>query len=274
MKEIENLIHGRPSRRDFFVGSATVLSSLALTACTNKGRETGMPSVTTATPNRQTTPKIDIAPIPTPELSLAQKAMRKGKIEISKEGWDEYFVSVSKEEAYTLTAEARKNGQFRYILPFDPRVEGLSVESFESPIKVGDNVGAMTIIAVKNLPEGTEINSPFDGKSSIGNISTIVDGKPVLREILPSVTNSNGEQFTLYGGLDLGLKEGMTPSDPLKEGAIKLGDFLSTVGKARIRQEGFSIMYDINSSKDFSLARLTNLLTKGGKIVFVYQDKK
>lgn len=270
MKEVDNLIHGRTSRRDFFSGSGLVLSSLALTACTGRKEETAPSVVATATaaPKGQGTPRPDVTRTPAPELSLAQKAMREGRLAVSEKDWDKYFVAISADEAKGLLDKAGREGKFTYLLPFDPRVENLAIETSNS------QGPRLSRIGVTNLPTGSTIYSPFDGKSRIGNIADIVNGKPVMREVLPTVQSDN-YQFTLYGGLDLELRKGMTPSNPLKEEVIKLGDSLAVVKEGKIRKEGFSVMYDITKgSENFSLASLTNLLTKDGKIAFIAQDKK
>lgn len=185
-------------------------------------------------------------PTPTPQTSPVEQAIREGKIEIKEpQEWEKYFTMVSAEEARRLLAEAKEKGEFKFLLPFDPRGSNVLLENYPFVNRQGI---IFTYLGVRNTPPGNSLHfySSVDGEVFIGQSGDNISGQFVPKESNPRVSN-NDIQMNIYAPLDIKLASPFDKQKVPQKVKVELGDsiFWGTGSNISRNNQEYSIVFYI-----------------------------
>lgn len=191
---------------------------------------------------------------------------------------DKYFTFVSPDEAKNLLAEARKNGEYKMLLPqFDLISNNKSITIKEVKANVDGN--SVTYLAVSGLVAGVHYRSGEDGLMRGGLTggqapylwTFEVDANkdqakhPTRTTYFPAVYDP-----TISGGLSL---LGRTIDDVYR--AVKAGDQIATLLSERgsvnkdVLKGDYQMSVSVSDGERYDLAGFKNILLKNGKFVMV-----
>ncbi len=229
-------------------------------------------------------------PNPETQINPVDEAIKAGKIELNgAQDWEKYFTMITAQEGRTMLATAKERGEFKYLLPFDPRGQNVTLENFTIINRQGIS---FTYLGVKNLPSGRDFYSSIDGNGFIGQSGNRdSSGQFVATEFNPRISN-NDMQMNVYAPLDITLTSPFKEQKVAQSVGISIGNPMFSFTPSTIErnnqkynavlyiaggpvvQKLDGILLKTDNPNDvqklqFNGADMKNLLTKGSKIAVV-----
>ena len=193
-----------------------------------------------------------------------------GRVEIERKDFGRSFVYLPVDEARELLAEARADGEFKFLFPqvdLDG-VERLVVENTQIETSDGQ---MMTLLGIKGLPEDAKIYSNFDGTIRSSSIDHENAGNPPMVIFTGNSGNFDLEFYIPYSP--------ETDEDPLGTSEVVKVVFGTHLADATVQTHldgkvfpaGWQMAMIIQGldSEGLDHSSLDNVLMRGGKIVMV-----